>query len=114
LPEAENVVIPVEKFTDYALHPIRGKGKAIAFDRALGYNLTNADKLIENIRTNLSRFEAKPKGSNEFGLKYEVLMNITGENGKIAHVLTSWIIEHESKLIRLTSVYIKNRRRKND
>jgi len=48
LPEAEDAVIPVEKLTDYALHPIKGKGKAIAFDRALGYNLTNADKLIEN------------------------------------------------------------------
>ena len=112
LPNADNAIIPEEKFFDYALHPIKGKGKAYAFDKALGYNLNNARKLIENIRNNLTNFEAISKGDNGYGLKYEVLMELLGENGKTANVLTSWIVEHESGNTRMTSVYIKGGRRK--
>jgi len=110
LPNAENAVIPVKKFAEYALHPVKGKGKAYAFEHALGYNLSNVDKLIENIRENLRCFEAVAKGENRFGFKYEVLMNLLGENGKTANVLTSWIVEHESGDTRLTSAYIKKAR----
>ncbi|MCL2698015.1 MAG: hypothetical protein FWE74_08035 [Oscillospiraceae bacterium] len=109
LPNVEKVVIPVKKFTDYALHPVKGKGKAYAFERALGYNSFNCNKLIKNIRTNLKNFEAIFKGDNGFGLKYEVILNLKGENGKTANVLTSWIIEHGTAETRLTSAYITNR-----
>ena len=109
LPNAENVVIPVEKFTEYALHPVKGKGKAYAFEQVLGYDLSNVDKLIENIRNNITNFESKLKGDNGFGLKYEVLMKLTGSNGRTANVLTGWIVEHGKKETRLTSVYVTNR-----
>ena len=111
---ADQAIISIEKFTEYALHPIKGKGKALAFEQALGYNLSNAEKLMDNIRTNLNNFEAKLKGDNAFGLKYEVLMNLTGENGKTASVMTSWILEYEVDYPRLTSAYVKNRRQRND
>jgi len=115
LPNVENVIIPVEKFTEYALHPLKGKGKAYAFEKALGYNLYNACSLINNIRKNIMYFEPTIKGDNGFGIKYEVIMELTGANGKLANVLTSWIVEHGSNETRLTSAYVTNRRRlKND
>ncbi|MCL1845651.1 MAG: hypothetical protein FWF77_07090 [Defluviitaleaceae bacterium] len=114
LPNVGNVEISIEKFVDYALDPVKGKGKAYAFERALGYGLSNADKLIENIRQNLKNFEAREKGDNGYGFKYEVTMNLTGENGKVADVLTAWIVEHGSGETRLTSAYVINRRKQND
>ena len=65
--------------------------------------------MIKNIRKNLSNFEAIFKGDNGYGLRYEVLMKLEGENGRVANVLTSWIVEHESGSTRLTSAYIKGR-----
>jgi hypothetical protein len=110
LPNADSAVIPLAKFTDYALSPIKGKGQARAFERALGYNLSNVEKLIDNIRRNLKNFEATPKGDNGYGQKYEVIMNLVGENGETATVLTAWIVEHKSGETRLTSAYVKSRR----
>jgi Lhr-like helicase len=109
LPNVENVVIPIEKFTEYALHPIKGRGKAYAFEQALGYNLSNYGKLIKNIKTNLNKFDVKFKGDNGFGLKFEVLMRLTGENRKTANVITSWIVVRGGEETRLTSAYITNR-----
>jgi hypothetical protein len=114
LPNADKAIIPLQKFIDYVLHPINGKGKAYAFQHALGYDLSNVEKLIENIRQNVFSYEAKYKGDNGFGLKYEVFMELTGENGKSAYVLTGWIYEYGSEYPRLTSAYVKNRRHIDD
>ncbi len=38
------------KLTQYALNPDKAPDKAFAFEKALGYNLSNVDKLIENIQ----------------------------------------------------------------
>lgn len=114
LPNAATAVISIRKFTEYALHPVKSKGKAYAFEKVLGNNLSNSDKLIENIRMNLANFEAKLKGDNGFGFKYEVMMDLLGENGNRANVLTSWIVEHKTGDTRLKSAYIKSGRRKND
>ena len=43
--------IPEEKFTKYALDPIRQPDKARAFRDALGYTIDNYQELIENIQT---------------------------------------------------------------
>lgn len=110
---AENSVIPDEKLVDYALnknHPGDGKAKAIAFERALGYNQSNYRDLIENIKQNLARFPARFKGSNEFGDRYEVILRLEGPNGKEANVLTSWIILKNEDIARLTSLYVTRRK----
>jgi hypothetical protein len=110
LPNADTAIIPIGKFTEYCLHPIRGKGKAYAFEHALGYALTNPERLIENIRNSLPCFDATCKGKTAFGIIYEVAMQLVGENGKTATVLTSWIIENDTESARLTSAYVKKRR----
>jgi hypothetical protein len=106
LPNADKAVIPAEKFTDYALNTVNAPDKALAFERALGYNAENADKLIANIKENLQSFSAANKGDKGYGEKYEVIMTLTGENGKTAKVLTAWIDDAQTGDMRLITAYV--------
>ena len=106
LPRANEAVIPIEKFTMYALNPSKDKDKAIAFDLALGYNVDNVEKLIEQIRTKLDKFPVTVKEDMGYGTRYEVLIGIVGVNGKTANVLTGWIDDVFNGEMRLTTVYV--------
>jgi len=106
LPKADDAVIPLEKFTKYALNPNRQPNKAVAFALALGYNIGNASQLVELIRLNLKKFPASEKGDIGYGMRYEVTMNLIGVNGKTAKVLTGWIDDVSNGEMRLTSVYV--------
>lgn len=109
LPNYKNAIIPKEKFTQYALNPSKDKNKAEAFEKALGYNLSNYKKLINNIEKNISKYNAVEKGDNGYGKRYEVLMTLIGENKKIANIKTAWIIDKETGETRLTSVYVTSK-----
>ena len=106
LPNADKAVIPMEKFTQYALNPARQPNKAIAFELALGYNQDNAQKLIDNIKANITKFPAKNKGNKGYGEIYEIIMDLIGENGKIAKVATGWLNDISNGEMRLTSAYV--------
>lgn len=117
LPNSNRAIIPEEKFTQYALNPQKDKNKAEAFEKALGYNLDNVDKLINNIKENINKFNAIEKEDKGFGKRYEVLMTLIGENKKIANVKTAWIIDKDTGETRLTSAYVTSkewRKNKND
>ena len=106
LPKYENVVIPKAKFTQYALNPEKDPDKAKAFKKALGYTMDNADELISQIYDKISEYDAREKPDNGWGKRYEVIMDITGINGKTAKVLTAWIDDKNTGEMRLTSVYV--------
>ena len=106
LPRCEQAVIPIEKFTKYALDHDSDTDKATAFSLALGYDKSNVDELISNIRDNLPNYHAEAKGDNGHGMKYEVIMSLAGPNGKTAKVLTAWIDDRENGQIRLTTAYV--------
>jgi hypothetical protein len=99
-------IIPMEKFTEYALNPLKAPDKAIAFSSALGYNIHNANDLVVNIRQNLNAFPAISKGDKGYGQLYEVRMKLTGPNGKRATVITAWIDDANTKEMRLVSAYV--------
>ena len=103
------IEIPKEKFTEYALNPEKDFDKANAFEKALGYNQSNVDKLIDNIYRNVNKFDAVKKPDNGYGQRYSVLMSLVGENGKRANVQTAWIIEKETAITRLVSAYVTNK-----
>lgn len=109
LPRYEEAIIPDAKLSSYALNPEKAPDKAQAFQQALGYNLSNYQELIKNIRRHLPEAEAIAKGDNGFGMRYEIKMNLTGPNGKSAKVLTAWIDDEATGEMRLTSVYIDKR-----
>lgn len=108
LPKYEKAVIPKAKFTQYALNPDKDVNKARAFELALGYTMENADDLIAQIRENLPKYHALEKGDRGWGMTYEVIMNITGPNGKTAKVLTAWVDDKINGEMRLTTVHIDN------
>lgn len=111
LPRYEEAVMPEAKFTKYALDPTKGDGgKAKGFKTALGYDLSNYQDLIRNIRKNLTNYPAQEVSENEYGKRYQVIMRLQGPNGKTANVLTGWIIDKESGETRLTSVYITKKK----
>lgn len=110
LPNYQEAIIPQEKFTKYALNPLGDRNKAEAFEKALGYNLDNADKLIENIKNNISNFNVKEKEDTGYGKRYEIIMTLLGENNKYANVKTSWIIDKDTKQTRLTSAYVTSKK----
>ncbi len=109
LPNYKNAVIPDRKITGYSLNlnHNKGKHKAIAFQKYLGYNINNADMLIEAVYNGIKLNPAKAKKKTEYGQQYEVRMKLKGVNGKRANVLSAWIIENESDIPRLTSLYVK-------
>lgn len=106
LPRYENAVIPKAKFTQYALNPDKDPDKAKAFEKALGYTMDNADELIRQIYDKISEYDAREKPDNGWGKRYEVIMDITGPNGKTAKVLTAWIDNKNTGEMRLASVYV--------
>ena len=106
--------IPVRKLTEYALNPEKDLHKAQAFEQALGYNLNNADKLIENIKARIGEFEPQEKPRNQFGKRFQVILNLKGENGKTANIVTGWIQLDGGSETHLTSIYVKRRRNKDE
>jgi len=110
LPNYEKVVIPIEKLTKYALDPKSEPDKATAFRLALGYKISNANALINNIRNNLVSFECKEKDNKGHGMRYEVIMSLVGENGRTANVLTAWIDDKVNGEMRMTSAYVTKKK----
>lgn len=72
------------------------------------YNADNYEKLVDNIKTHLDESRFVEKGDKGHGMRYEYIMELTGENGKKANVLTAWIDDNGDK--RMTSVYVTNKK----
>lgn len=98
--------IPEEKFTKYALDPIKQPDKAKAFKEALGYTMDNYKELIDNIENNFNETLMKLKAEDKFGKRFELVMKLKGPNGKTANVCTAWIKEKDNSEPRLTSAYV--------
>ena len=107
---AKNAIIRIQKLIDYSLNLEKDANKALAFQYALGYTKKNASKLIVNNIKNINCYNTVSKGNNGYGDIYEIIMELTGENGKTANVLTSWIIENGYDYPRLTNVYITKKK----
>lgn len=106
LPKAGEVVIDKRKFTEYSLNPEKSPDKAKAFKLALGYDLSNWKELDRQIKEAIKKYPAKEKGPTQYGERYEVIVKITGPNGKSANVATGWILDAKTGEMRLTSAYI--------
>ncbi|MBD5113147.1 MAG: hypothetical protein HDT42_11555 [Ruminococcaceae bacterium] len=104
------VNIPSEKFTEYALDPVKQPDKARAFREALGYTKSNYQDLIDNINRNLDKRHMAFKENNGHGDIYEYVMRLKGANGKEANVCTGWIVENDSNSLRLTTAYVTKKK----
>jgi SPX domain protein involved in polyphosphate accumulation len=106
LPRVDEVVIPIEKFTEHSLNKEKQPDKAEAFRRALGYEIHNAQHLIENIRLNIKNFPAISRGHTQYGREYHILMRLKGPNGKTAKVKVCWIDEYDTGEMRLVTAFV--------
>lgn len=102
--------IPKEKFTMYALDPVKQPDKAKAFKEALGYTKENYQDLIDNIQNNFKENFMVLKNEDKFGKRYEYVMELTVANGRKANVCTGWIKENDSSEPRMTSAYVTKKK----
>lgn len=102
------ILISDAKLLGYALNYSVAPDKARAFEDALGYTVENASLLKQNIMSYIDEDRFVEKGDNGYGMRYEFIMELTGQNGKKANVLTAWIQDGEKK--RLVSAYVTKRK----
>jgi hypothetical protein len=108
LPNSSKAVIAPEKLRDYLLsptHPI-GRYKALFF-RALGYDQTIWRQLESQLRSLLAR-PAEPLESTEYGTKYAITAPLTGLNGRMAEIVSVWIILAGEDTPRFVTAYPKD------
>lgn len=108
LPNFESVNIPDGKITGYALnkeHP-KGKNKAVAFEKYLGYNVNTKEELLQEVYEGLKKYKCSKRAANQYGQPYEVAMVLKGANGKYARVKTGWIVDNNTSIPRLTTIYV--------
>ena len=108
LPNYQDAKIPDDKMTEYALnkdHPT-GKHKAIAFEKALGYNADNKHLLLSQVYQGLEKYRAIEHAQTQYGRPFEVSMMVLGANGRYAKVKTAWIIDNGAEYPRLVSIYV--------
>ena len=100
--------VPEEKLVKYLLnpeHPV-GKHKARVFESALGFNINNYSELNNQMLEKFNEAELKYTKEDEYGKRYEQVMNIHGVNGRDVDVLTVWIKDNNSKKYRLITAMV--------
>lgn len=106
LPNFDRVVIDGEKLRDYLLsraHPV-GQFKA-AFFATLGYSEDNADELAAGLRLIAQDGTVEAEEASEFGRKYRVRGVLAGPNGRLAAIVTVWIVRESEVVPRLVTAF---------
>ncbi|BAZ46042.1 hypothetical protein NIES4102_30700 [Chondrocystis sp. NIES-4102] len=106
IPNAENAVIDIRKLRDYCLNleHSTGKHKARLFLSLLGMRAENAPELRQILLEVIRTHPAKLGRKDPFGQRYTVDFTLEWQN-KSAVIRSSWIIEINSSIPRLTSCY---------
>ncbi len=111
MPFCKNAVTPESKFVAYSLNPNNpnNRGKAEAYMRALGYDLTNYKSLIKQIHSAVVHGYAKvyDKETTKFGVKYKFRIKVQGPNRKTKPVIAVYQIDRVSKIPRMITNYVE-------
>lgn len=108
LPNAENVMIPEGKFTQYLFggnHP-EGLAKGDAFSSRLGYSTENWKELAQEIKNRAPKYPAVYKDNNGYGDRYEQKIVVYGNKETPANVVVGWLVKEDGSAF-MTSAYIK-------
>jgi hypothetical protein len=101
-------VIPAEKLRDYLLSPTHPIGRyKPTFFRTLGYDQSNWQVLGGDLRSLLS-LDAEQLDVTKYGRKYAVTASITGPNGRLAEIVSVWIILAGEEMPRFVTAYPKD------
>ena len=107
LPRYTDAIDIAAKLEDYVLDPTHptGKHKALVFESALGYNLSNRSSLEAELRRGLGRYKAIPTGNNGYGETYRMKLLVSGPKGR-QPVSAGWIIRDGEDFPRMVTAYV--------
>ena len=107
VPNAERAIADIRKLRDYCLslsHPT-GRHKARVFASALGMTSADAELLRDLALHAVQQNDAQPGLMDEYGQRYLVDFVVEWK-GKRAMVRSTWIVEPDSSVPKLTSCYV--------
>ncbi len=114
MPNHQQAVTPKEKFIEYSLNPDNpnARGKAEAYEKALGFNKNNADELIVQIEEAIKNESVSPIhiSETEYGMKYKYSIPVKGVNGQIKNVIAVYQIDKGSQVPRMITNYVERKR----
>jgi hypothetical protein len=88
-------VIARAKITHYLLVPL-ARGDKSGFLKLAGYDASLADRLVDDIRTQILVCDAVATEQTLHGQYFEISCPLTGPNGRTLDVRTVWMKEHLS------------------
>lgn len=112
LPNGERAIVDLRKLRDYCLNPdsARGRHKAHVFASALGITAADASKLREKLLEVARARDAQIGELDLYGQRYTIDFAMETAVGT-ATVRSSWIVLHGKPVPRLTTCYVKKRKR---
>ena len=105
---ANKAKIDRRKLVEYALnpnHPVGGN-KAKVFDSALGFNLSNTDDLLRQLREGVINNTPIAGKVDKYGARFTVDIPVTGPLGS-GVVRTGWIYRPGSNVPEMTTLFVK-------
>ena len=114
MPNYQQAITPHEKFTEYSLdysNP-NSRGKAEAYEKALGFNKSNADTLIDQIDSAVRNGDVSPIEivETEYGAKYKYRIPVKGINGQIKNVMAVYQIDKGTRIPRMITNYVERKK----
>jgi len=112
LPNVSRAEISPAKLRDYALNPRHPDGahKARVFLAALGIGQADWEALKAQLLAGIETAPVVGEREDEHGMRYEVIVDVLGLNGRRAPVTTAWFAATASDGPRLVSAYVDVRR----
>jgi len=112
LPNGERAIVDIRKLRDYCLNTDspRGSGKARVFQGTLGLTEADAPKLRDKLLEVALTGEAQLGELDMYGQRYTIDFDMETEVGK-AVVRSGWIILRDETMPRLTTCFVKRRKR---
>jgi hypothetical protein len=112
LPNSERAIVDLRKLRDYCLNPDspRGRHKAHVFATALGITAADASKLQAKLLEIARTGDAQLGELDLYGQRYTIDFEMETTVGK-ATVRSGWIVLHGKPAPRLTTCYVKKRKR---
>lgn len=112
MPKYQHAVTPREKFIAYSLNYSNpnAKGKAEAYERGLGYTISNAEGLISQIHNYVT--EGRPPyevSRTQYGIKYKFRIPVTGPNGKTRNVIAVYQLDNGETIPRMITNYLEGK-----
>jgi hypothetical protein len=112
LPNGKHAIVDLKKLRDYCLNPdsARGRHKARVFATVLGITAADATKLRTKLLEIARTGDAQIGELDLYGQRYTIDFEMEMATGK-ATIRSGWIVLHGKPVPRLTTCYIKKRKR---